>query len=447
MNGPTNDRARGTAALRRPLVLGVAWAASAAAAVGLGFLAVSLLDASASSGTPQVAAATSSAPEGQAGPTATRFVPKATSATGEFATAAGTVYATCGTGLPVLAGVPVAGWWIDDSGEQGKVEFQNGTQQIEVRVACVDGSPRFATEGMRVGGRRDEHLRPHASGPGAGADGRADDVRRPRRGRARGGRRAGRRLRRPRRRWPRLGRLSGTAPQPPGDGKHSRRLGDFARAAQDVDAFPPDAPRRPGRRRGRQPPPAGPGRLHPAGRARRVHVAAAGLPGVPQRRARHPRGDGRDGRAGGALPGAAAPRALRGDRPLDRVRPEPLPPEGPARQRLPARPHARGDVHAPGEGPLRLLQGPAGLALPDPDQVPGRGAAAGRAVPRPRVHHEGQLLLRRRRRRPRPVLRGAPRGLHQDLRPARPRLRDRVGDVGRDGWLQERGVPAPHGDR
>ena len=37
----------------------------------------------------------------------------------------------------------------------------------------------------------------------------------------------------------------------------------------------------------------------------------------------------------------------------------------------------------------------------------------------------------------------APRRLHQDLRPARPRLRDRLGDVGRDGRLQERGVPAP----
>ena len=149
MTGPTTDRARGTAALRRPLLLGVAWAGSAAAAVGLGFLAVSLLDASASPGTPQVAAATSSDPGG-AGPTATRFVPKSISATGEFATAAGTVYATCGTGLPVLAGVPVAGWWIDDSGEQGKVEFQNGTQRIEVRVACVDGSPRFASEGARA---------------------------------------------------------------------------------------------------------------------------------------------------------------------------------------------------------------------------------------------------------------------------------------------------------
>ena len=116
-------------------------------------------------------------------------------------------------------------------------------------------------------------------------------------------------------------------------------------------------------------------------------------------------------------------------------------------QRLPARPHARGDVHAPGEGPVLVVQGPAALALPDPDQVPGRGAAPGRADPRPRVHDEGQLLLRRRRRRPGPLLRRAPRRLHQDLRPARPRVRDRLGDVGGDGRLEERGVPAPDGDR
>src|SRR3712207_7833542 len=103
------------------------------------------------------------------------------------------------------------------------------------------------------------------------------------------------------------------------------------------------------------------------------------------------------GPPGGALPGAAAARALRGHQPLDRVRPQPLPPAGPAGCRLPARPHPRGDVHAPGEGPVLVVQGPAALAVPDPDQVPGRGAAPGRAVPRPRVHDEGQLLLRRRR--------------------------------------------------
>ena len=133
---------------------------------------------------------------------------------------------------------------------------------------------------------------------------------------------------------------------------------------------------------------------------------------LPQRRAHRPRGDGRDGRPGGALPRAAAPRAVRGDRPLDRVRRQHLPAQGPQGRRLPARPDARGDVHPAGEGPVLLVQGPAAVDLPDPDQVPRRGASAGRHPARPRVRHEGLVLLRRRRRRSGGVLRGAPRGLH-----------------------------------
>ena len=39
------------------------------------------------------------------------------------------------------------------------------------------------------------------------------------------------------------------------------------------------------------------------------------------------------------------------------------------------------------------------------------------------------------------LVRPAPRGLHQAVRPARPAVRDRVGDVGRDGRLGLRGVP------
>ena len=50
--------------------------------------------------------------------------------------------------------------------------------------------------------------------------------------------------------------------------------------------------------------------------------------------------------------------------------------------RLPPRPHARGDVHPRGEGPLQLLQGPAPLDLPDPEQVPRRGASARRPAAR-----------------------------------------------------------------
>ena len=96
---------------------------------------------------------------------------------------------------------------------------------------------------------------------------------------------------------------------------------------------------------------------------------------------------------------------------------------------------ARGDVHAPGQGPVLVVQGPAADALPDPDQVPRRGPSARRAHPRPRVHHEGRLLLRRRRRGPRGLVPAAARRLPAHLRPPRPRVRDRGGDVGRHGRL------------
>ena len=124
---------------------------------------------------------------------------------------------------------------------------------------------------------------------------------------------------------------------------------------------------------------------------------------LSQRRAHRARGDGRDGRAGGALPGAAAQGALRADQPLDRVRRRHLPAQGPQGRRLPAGPDPRGDVHPARQGPLLVLQGPAAVDLPDPDEVPRRGAAARRAAARPRVRDEGLLLLRRRRRRARPL--------------------------------------------
>ena len=80
-------------------------------------------------------------------------------------------------------------------------------------------------------------------------------------------------------------------------------------------------------------------------------------------------------RPGAALPRAAAPRALRGHRPLDRVRRRHLPAQGPQGRRLPARADPRGDVHARREGPVLVVQGPAAVDLPDPDEVPRRGAA------------------------------------------------------------------------
>ena len=171
-----------------------------------------------------------------------------------------------------------------------------------------------------------------------------------------------------------------------GDGGRRRRAGsldprprEVHGVVADVVPVPAHPARGPGGRGGPEPPAAGPGRLHPPRRARHLLLAAAGLPGAAQRRARRPRGDGRDRRAGGALPGAAAARALRGDRPLDRVRRQPLPAPGPQGQRLPARPHPRGDVHAAREGPVLVLQGPAAVDLPDPDQVPRRGPPPRRA--------------------------------------------------------------------
>jgi hypothetical protein len=62
---------------------------------------------------------------------------------------------------------------------------------------------------------------------------------------------------------------------------------------------------------------------------------------------------------------------------------------------------------------------------------------------RARVHHEGLLLLRHHRRRPRCVVRRAPRRLRPHVRPARLRLRDRQGDEWRHGRLEVGGVPGP----
>ena len=88
-----------------------------------------------------------------------------------------------------------------------------------------------------------------------------------------------------------------------------------------------------------------------------------------------------------------------------------------------------------------------GLALPDPDEVPRRGAPPRRRAARPRVRDEGLLLLRRLRRGPRAVVRRPPGGLREDLRPARLRLRHRQGHLRRDGRLDVRGVPGHRRER
>lgn len=153
--------------MRRPLLLGTVWTASAATSIGLGFLAVSLVGASASSGTLPVAATGSTSAGSSAGPAPVAAASPAAAA--QQATAGGTVFADCGGGRPVLAGVPVEGWSADDSNDPSKVEFRNGTQSVEVRAVCADGSPQFTVEGPRADDRLggDGSARPATSSPAA----------------------------------------------------------------------------------------------------------------------------------------------------------------------------------------------------------------------------------------------------------------------------------------
>ena len=175
--------------MKRTIALGAAWTASAAAAVGLGFLAVSLVDASASPGAQPVAATTTSA-EASASPEA---VPSATSALGQSVTPGGTIYTDCASGSPVNAAVPAAGWSVDDSNAVGEMEFRAGDRKIEVHVTCEEdgvisvtrddssrGTPSPSTASSTAGS--DDHgghgaedpagdLSSGRSGGGHGADG------------------------------------------------------------------------------------------------------------------------------------------------------------------------------------------------------------------------------------------------------------------------------------
>src|SRR3954464_5566668 len=153
--------------MRRPLLLGTVWTASAATSIGLGFLAVSLVGASASSGTLPVVATGSTSAGSSAGPAPGAAASPAAAA--QQVTAGGTVFADCGGGQPVVAGVPVEGWSADDSNDPSKVEFRNGTQSVEVRAVCADGSPQFTVEGARADDRLggDGSAGPATSSPAA----------------------------------------------------------------------------------------------------------------------------------------------------------------------------------------------------------------------------------------------------------------------------------------
>jgi hypothetical protein len=134
--------------MKRTLLLGSAWTASAAAAVGLGFLAISLVDASASPGGQTLAASVTTESSGGS-PSSSSPTDSPVATAGQQVTEGGTVYGSCDGGVPVLASAPAAGWWLDDSSSVGQVEFQNDTLKIEVHVTCVGGVAQFSVEGPR----------------------------------------------------------------------------------------------------------------------------------------------------------------------------------------------------------------------------------------------------------------------------------------------------------
>ncbi|RFU19961.1 hypothetical protein [Geodermatophilus marinus] len=154
--------------MKRTVGFGALWTASAAVAVGLGLLAVDLVDTGASADTVPVAATDTPSPSRAPGPsagTSTSTPPPAPapvpSSSGEQVTVAGTVFASCdAAGVLSLASAPAPGWWLDDSQDPGEVEFENGTQDLEVKVSCVAGAPRFLVEGPRA----------DSSGRGRGGD-------------------------------------------------------------------------------------------------------------------------------------------------------------------------------------------------------------------------------------------------------------------------------------
>ncbi|MGY1660471.1 hypothetical protein ACI78Q_04520 [Geodermatophilus sp. SYSU D00705] len=142
--------------MKRIVAFGALWTASAASAVGLGFLAVSFVDADR---TPlaQPAAATGSAAstpsvpsaEADSTPVPQPDPPVAAPASGEYVTVGGTIYASCDGGVLQLAAAPAVGWWLDDQDAGGEVEFESPSQKVEVHVACTDGAPSFFDEGVR----------------------------------------------------------------------------------------------------------------------------------------------------------------------------------------------------------------------------------------------------------------------------------------------------------
>ncbi len=160
--------------MTRTVALAALWTASAASAVGLGFLAVFLVDAEASPVTRPIAATESvsvapSTSDDAGLPAPAPQSPAAAPPSGEYATVGGTVFASCEGGILQVAAAPATGWWVDDQDQHGEVEFESATQEIEVHVACADGVPSVRDEGVRADENRPEDSS-SSSPPTPGAD-------------------------------------------------------------------------------------------------------------------------------------------------------------------------------------------------------------------------------------------------------------------------------------
>ncbi|CAA9538708.1 MAG: Prolyl-tRNA synthetase, bacterial type, partial [uncultured Thermoleophilia bacterium] len=188
----------------------------------------------------------------------------------------------------------------------------------------------------------------------------------------------------------------------------------------------PDPARRAGRRRGDEPPTARARRLRAPGRRRPLELPAARLQGPAADDGHHPRGDGRDRRAGDADARDAPGRALAADRALRHH--GAVQAEGPRRPRPRPGHDARGGHRVPRRGGGPLVPRPAADLVPHPDEGAGRAAASGGRAPDARVHHEGRVHPRPGPRRPRRGLREARGRVRPHLHPRGPRvLEGRVG--------------------
>ncbi len=158
------------------MLLSTAWVGSALGAVGLGFVALSLLDGGATpvveqsasteametgaGATSSSAAATTTAPAAPA--------PGAGTLTGEQSTPAGTVFGSCTGGQLTLGSAPAVGWQVDDSPDPGSVELRAGERRVEVHAVCGPAGPTFVVQdsaARATSGRTDDAPRTTAPAP------------------------------------------------------------------------------------------------------------------------------------------------------------------------------------------------------------------------------------------------------------------------------------------